>query len=63
MNKCQREKSLHIKFIQRTSKQPMTYKEAKRKLRRRERKSKKAAEFCMAVRKQLEKEIGINALF
>ena len=59
MNKAQREKSLHIKFIQRTSKQPMTYKEAKRELRRRERNTKKAAEFAIEL---LKKELGINAI-
>lgn len=45
MNRVQKSKSLYIKQIMRSSKWPITYKEAKRQLRRRERKTKRAAEF------------------
>ena len=37
MNKVQKSKSLRIKQIMRSSKWPMTYKEAKRELRKRDR--------------------------
>ena len=47
MNRLQREKSLRIKQLMRMSKWPMTYKEAKRKLRRRDRSARRAAEFYM----------------
>jgi hypothetical protein len=55
MNKLQKEKSLRIKLLMRMSKWPMTYKEAKRLLRRQDRKSKQAAEF---YRKHLWKEVA-----
>lgn len=50
MNRVQKSKSLLIKQIARSSKWPMTYKEAKRELRKRDRKTKRCTEFLMKNR-------------
>ncbi|MBR5862166.1 MAG: hypothetical protein IKZ08_02440 [Bacteroidales bacterium] len=54
MNKLQKEKSLRIKLVMRLSKWPMTYKEAKRLIRRQDRKTRQAAEFYMKHHKETE---------
>ena len=61
MNRVQKSKSSLIKQIARSSKWPMTYKEAKRELRKRERKVRRCTEFRMKNQKQIKPLASANS--